>query len=67
MKEVVLKVDGMSCQGCAAKVKGVLKHLGVEADVKLESGSVDVSYNEEQCTIDQIKAAIEEKGYEVSE
>lgn len=64
---VTLNVQGMSCGHCKAAVTNALKGLdGVkEVEVHLENGTVDVNYDESKVTLDQMKAAIEEQGYEV--
>ncbi len=60
------KVSGMTCGHCVSTVTSeVTKIAGVESvDVKLESGEVDVT---SASAIDdaQIKAAVEEAGFEL--
>ncbi|QTH45027.1 heavy-metal-associated domain-containing protein [Cohnella sp. LGH] len=65
MATTTLKVEGMSCQHCVNSVEGVLKEIGAEGKVDLKNGSVEVSYNEGSTTIEKIKAAIEDQGYDV--
>ncbi|SES23696.1 copper chaperone [Gracilibacillus ureilyticus] len=66
--EKTLSVQGMSCGHCKMSVEGALKDLdGVSAaEVNLEAGSVDVTYDSEKVTVDAMIDAIEEQGYEVS-
>ncbi|KOR89179.1 copper chaperone CopZ [Paenibacillus solani] len=65
MKNITLKVQGMSCQHCVNSIEGALKEIGVTGKVDLQNDSVDVSFNESEVTMDQIKEAIEEQGYDV--
>ncbi|WP_372630036.1 cation transporter [Cohnella sp.] len=65
MAKTILKVEGMSCQHCVNSVEGALKEIGAEGTVDLRSGSVEVTYNESSTTVDKIKAAIEDQGYDV--
>ncbi|WP_337035113.1 cation transporter [Paenibacillus illinoisensis] len=65
MQNVVLNVKGMSCGHCVNSIEGALKSLGVQGDVSLENGTVTVVYDENKVTLERIKEAIEEQGYEV--
>ncbi len=66
METATLEVKGMTCGHCEASVKGALKESGAE-DVKvdLDTGKVDVNYDKEKVSMDQMKEAIEEQGYDV--
>jgi copper chaperone len=66
--EKTLNVQGMSCGHCKASVEGALQKLdGVSAaEVNLEAGTVVVSYDEENVTVDTMKEAIEDQGYDVT-
>lgn len=63
----VLKVEGMSCDHCKnAVLKGVGGLNGVEkVEVDLDAKEVKVEYNADLITLDAIKAAIVEEGYEI--
>ncbi|GAQ18565.1 copper chaperone CopZ [Oceanobacillus picturae] len=65
--EKTLNVQGMSCGHCKMSVENALNNLnGVsEAVVKLESGKVDVSFDESKVNVEAMKDAIEEQGYDV--
>lgn len=65
MKKVVLQVEGMSCQHCVISIEGALKEIGAAGKVDLGSNTVDVTYDEDKITIETVKEAIEEQGYEV--
>jgi copper chaperone len=65
--EKTLNVQGMSCGHCKMSVEGALKNLdGVSAaEVNLEAGKVDVTYDDTKVTFDAMKEAIEDQGYDV--
>jgi copper chaperone len=67
MENITLTVTGMSCMGCVNSVKGVLEPLpGVaKVDVTLEGGLVAIAFDPAQVQVAQLKAAIEDAGYEV--
>lgn len=66
MKTITLNVSGMSCQHCVNSIEGALKQIGAEGKVDLANNSVDVKFNENKITLDAIKEAIEEQGYDVA-
>ncbi|MFK7696556.1 copper ion binding protein [Paenibacillus sp. HJGM_3] len=65
MQKVELKVEGMSCGHCVNSVEGAVKALGATARVNLSAKSVSVDYDESSVTLQAIKDAIEEQGYDV--
>lgn len=68
MQTKTLDVKGMTCGHCKASVEGALKALdGVQSvEVNLDSGKVDVTYDEAKVTIKQMQEAVEEQGYDVA-
>ena len=68
MKSVTLKVEGMSCGHCVNSIEGALSNItGVDqVKVNLESGTVDVTFNEKEITQEMIEKEIEEQGYEIA-
>jgi copper chaperone len=66
-KKVVLKNLGMSCPFCKAAVSAKLKQVpGVIAyDVDVKSDSATVLYEPAKVTIEQLKKAIAEAGFQV--
>ncbi|RWZ54920.1 copper chaperone [Halobacillus fulvus] len=64
--QLTLEVNGMTCDHCEKAVKGALKELegvhGVEVDI--DSGKVDVTYDEAYVTKSLMKETIEAQGYE---
>lgn len=65
MKELTLNVEGMSCNHCVNSVEGALKNVGANGKVDLASNTVKVEFDENKITVEQIKEAIEEQGYDV--
>lgn len=67
MQNVTLKVQGMSCGHCVNSIEGSVGQLeGVsQVSVKLDDAQVEVTFNESQVSLDQIKETIEDQGYEV--
>ncbi|WP_188206617.1 copper chaperone CopZ [Alkalibacillus aidingensis] len=65
--ELTLNVQGMSCGHCKQAVQGALKELdGVASvEVHLDSGKVDVTFDEDTIGKEEMKEAIEEQGYDV--
>lgn len=66
-RKVVLKNLGMACPFCKAAVTAKLKQIpGVIAyEVDLRSDSATVLYNPEKVTIEKLKQAIAETGFQV--
>jgi copper chaperone len=67
VNQVTLQVQGMSCGHCVNAVESnVAKLDGVnQVKVHLESGKVEVSFDEEKVTLEKIKETIDDQGYEV--
>lgn len=67
MKNVVLNVNGMSCSHCERAVKSAVGDLnGVSGvSVDLNGKTVTVDFDESVVTLDNIKAEIEDQGYDV--
>lgn len=63
MKEVILKVQGMACEGCENRIQNALKNMeGIEKVVaNHKEGTVTVAANE--TLINDIKEKIEVLGF----
>lgn len=68
METTTIKVGGMSCGGCVKSVIGVLTALdGVaKAQVSLEDGQAVVEFDAAKLTRDQLKAAVEDAGFDAA-
>ncbi len=60
-----VKIDGMMCMHCVKHVSDALKDLGADAEVSLEEGTAVLKAT--SLSDDQIKEAISNAGYEVTE
>jgi copper chaperone len=65
MQTVTLKVEGMSCGHCVNAVEGAVRNLGAAGKVDLDSHSVTVEFDDSQVSLEAIKEAIEDQGYDV--
>lgn len=65
MKTITLTVDGMSCSHCVNAIESALKEMGAAGNVNLEDKTVRVDLNEEKTSVEQVREAIEDLGYEV--
>ena len=67
MENITLNVAGMSCGHCVNAIEGSVGKLeGVQSvKVHLESGKVDVAFDENQVTLAEIKETIDDQGYDV--
>lgn len=65
MTSKTFSVPDMSCGHCKAAVEGELNRLsGVQhSNADFEKGIVEVRYDEDRVTTDDLKGAIEEAGY----
>ncbi|WP_068620278.1 copper ion binding protein [Paenibacillus tuaregi] len=65
MNKVTLQVEGMSCGHCVNSVEKALREAGASGKVNLAAKSVEVEYNEAEISLETLKEAIEDQGYEV--
>lgn len=68
MESTILKVGGMSCQGCVKSVTKVLLELpGVDkAEVSLERGEASVAYDAGKVSREALKRVIDDAGFEAT-
>lgn len=69
MNNVILKVEGMHCTGCASRIETLLqRNDGVKrASAHFDRGEARVLYDPQVVTEDQLAAAIDSAGYRVTE
>ena len=67
MEKVTLNVQGMSCGHCVKAVEGSVGALSGVSSVKvdLKGATVDVEFNPQEVSVDQIKETIDDQGYDV--
>jgi copper chaperone len=66
MENTLIKVGGMSCQGCVKNITGVLTALAgvASAEVSLEAGEARVAYDPQAVTRASLLDAIEDAGFD---
>lgn len=68
MESTIVKVGGMSCQGCVKSVTKVLLEMpGVNsAEVSLERGEASVAYDAAKVTREAMMRVIDDAGFEAA-
>ena len=68
MENVVIKVGGMSCQGCVKSVTGALTAVpGVAAaEVSLERGEAKVAFDPAQVDVTRLRQAVDDAGFDAA-
>ena len=68
MEEVLIKVAGMSCQGCVKNLTGALSGVtGVASvEVSLEAGEARVGYDPAKVSANALRTVIEDCGFEAA-
>jgi copper chaperone len=67
MEKAVVKIEGMSCNHCVQSVTGALKELpSVEnIAVSLEEKQASFDFDPDKVTLELVKEAIEDQGYDI--
>ena len=67
MQNESMKISGMTCGSCVLSVQGVLKAVNgvADAQVTLDTGLANVSYDETQTSREQLKSAVRNAGFGV--
>ena len=68
MENVVIKVGGMSCQGCVRNVTGALSAVAgvASVEVSLEQGEARVGYDAATVSLETLRAAVEDAGFDAT-
>lgn len=65
MEQTTLQIDGMTCGHCISRVQKALARLeGVHVD-QVEIGSARVTWEPDRVSLQRIREAVEDAGYEV--
>lgn len=67
MADKTFTIEGMHCTSCAMLIEGELEDIGVQAKVNYPKQSVKVTFDENKCSVEDIKAAIRKAGYSAKE
>lgn len=65
MAEMTVRIEGMSCQHCVARVKKALDALQGISRAEVSVGSASVDIDEAKIRREDVEAAIEKAGYKV--
>lgn len=65
MKEVTIKISGMSCQHCVKAVIKSLQELNGVNILNVKIGEAAIKFDPNKCTIKDIEKAIVDSGYKV--
>lgn len=66
-RQITLKIQGMTCDHCKRSVETALEKLGgvEKVAVDLAAGEAVVTYNPGQVTVEELKKAVTQAGYDV--
>lgn len=66
MQHMTLKIDGMSCGHCVARVEKTLAKLDGVSVRRVAIGSAEIGYDPERTSFAHIREAIDDAGYTAS-
>ncbi len=66
MSEIILKIDGMSCQHCVMSVKKAIDGLEGVSSSDVSVGAAKVVYDESKTNKGAIEKAVQSAGYKVA-
>ncbi len=68
MENTVIKIGGMSCQGCVKNIGGVLSALAgvASAEVSLEAAEAKVAFDPQAISRAALVEAIEDAGFDAA-
>lgn len=66
MERVTLAIDGMSCGHCVKSVEQALKGLDGVAVEQVAIGTATISYDPATTSVDRLRDAVEDEGYQVT-
>lgn len=65
-KSCEMKIEGMTCGSCEAKVKSSVKDLSLSADIDTKAGTGKITYAEGKTTCDELAKKISGAGYKTT-
>ena len=66
MKRITLNIDGMSCGHCVASVRKALERVPGSEVREVKVGSASVDFDSGVTSLEQIRDAVADAGYEVT-
>jgi len=65
MAEIILNIDGMSCQHCVMSVKKALERISGVSSADVSVGNAKVTFDASKTNRDEIAKAVVDAGYKV--
>ena len=65
MAEIILKIEGMSCQHCVMSVKKAVENIKGVASAEISIGNAKVTFDGSKTNKNEIAKAVEDAGYKV--
>lgn len=65
MKEFIIKVEGMACEGCEKRIQNALKNMEGIENVVANHKEGTVTITAENIVLDKVKEKIEDIGFRV--
>jgi copper chaperone len=66
MTEIILKIEGMSCQHCVMSVKKALGSVSGVSSADVSVGSAKIVFDESKTGKEDITRAIQKAGYKIN-
>jgi copper chaperone len=66
MSEASLTIEGMSCQHCVMRVKKAIGLLPGVTESQVDIGTAKITYDESRIRKEDLKKAVEDAGYKVT-
>ena len=66
MNDLILKIEGMSCQHCVLRVKKAIEAVQGVMKTEVVIGQAVISFDESKASKEEIVAAIEKAGYKLA-
>ena len=66
MQDVKLQIEGMSCGGCVRNLTSALEAVPGVQIRQVEIGSAEVAIDPGKASIDDVKRAVQKRGFQVS-
>ncbi len=67
METIIIKIDGMHCEGCENRIKNSLKEFDGIKDVQANYKTGEIIIKEENANIDEVKELLEDLGFKIKE
>lgn len=65
MAEIILKIEGMSCQHCVMSVKKAVENITGVTSAEISIGNAKVTFDGSKTNRNEIAKAVEDAGYKV--